>query len=353
MLHAKEVVVRVGKASTLVVGIVVGALLVVAVPAIAQDAEEFPHPNGDAPLGGYTRGDGTIVLTDESFCGFLLSSLWGEDELTFAGLIDRTRKQKKARRAAFAPGSDEATLARCAEILSAYRTEAPEDDSIVAWARRAPVVPESLVGLLPDDFVADPLSLPGEVKGAARTSGYGSLVSAPFSVTGGTWLAALDARACVDWSGSLIDARDATNVVELVDDREFLYHVEPGHYYWAVTASECDWSVDLVPVQLGPEPTPTPEPRAVVPQMTGPHPDRWDRIPGAQNPQWLTAAQAREAVFEAGLVPGDCTIGEQWPIAKDRVWQQDPAADSLADFGSAVDVWIGQDCDIYLGERIE
>ena len=72
-----------------------------AVPASAQSDEAFPAPDGVSQLEGYTRSDGTIVLTDEAFCSFLLGSLWGDDKFTFRSLIDKTKKQKPAKAAAF------------------------------------------------------------------------------------------------------------------------------------------------------------------------------------------------------------------------------------------------------------
>ncbi len=219
----------------------------------------------------------------------------------------------------------------------------------MAWARRAPVVPEALAALLPEDFVAEPLAQPDEIGAAARTSGFGDCGHGPVLGDRRAWLAEVDALACGAWSGSLHDARDPDRVIELQDNREYLYDIEAGHYYWEVTAPDCDWSVDLVPVVLGPVPTPTPAPRAVVPTLFG---AEWDRNIGAENPDHLTAAQAREAVYAAGLVPGVCIQDPSGGRKDDRVWQQDPVAGSLADFGSAVDIWVGLDCDVYTGERV-
>lgn len=332
----------------LLVALVAVALSVVAIGTSAQEPEEFLGPDAEAPLSGYTRGDGTIVLTDESFCRYLLGTVVGQERLTYVGLLDKTKKQRKARQAAFS-ATDEAAVARCVDVLSASRVEAPEGDSLAAWARAAAVVPESMAGLLPEDFTAEPLAQPDRIGAAARTSGFGDLVSAPFSVTPGPWLAELDAAACASWSGSLRDARDPQRAFPLQGSREYLYDLQGGHYFWDVTASDCDWSVDLVPVQLGPDPTPTPEPRAIVPQLFGPG---WDRMPDAPNPDHLTAAQAREAVLAAGLVTGTCYT-DQSVKHKDRVWKQEPVAGTLVDFGTPVDVWVAVGCDIYEGTRVD
>ncbi len=139
------------------------------------------------------------------------------------------------------------------------------------------------------------------------------------------------------------------SAIELQDNREYLYAIEAGHYYWDVTAPDCDWSVDLVPLELGPVPTPTPAPRAVVPALFG---AEWDRYPNSPNPEWLRAAEAREAIYAAGLVTGSCTPETTNGIPDDRVWKQDPAAGTLVEFGTSVDVWLGRDCDVFVGERI-
>jgi hypothetical protein len=205
-----------------------------------------------------------------------------------------------------------------------------------------------MVGLLPEDFTAKPLASPDEIGAAARTTGRGDLVSGPFSVTPGPWLAEVDATACASWNGSLRDARDPDVAFSLEGSREYLYDLDAGHYYWDVTASDCDWSVDLVPVVLGPDPTPTPEPRAIVPALFIPD---WNRYPDAANPEHLTAAQAREAVLAAGLVTGTCHLDDSGRH-RNRVWRQEPVSGTLVDFGTPVDIWVAADCDIYEGTRV-
>lgn len=347
--HSLEVpAVLTTKRLSLIAGLVTGSLLTASVAVVAQEPEEFLGPDAETPLSGYTRSDGTIVLADESFCRFLLAESLGDRKLTFVDLLDKTKKQKKARQAGFSAGASESAVARCVEVLTASRTQAPEGDTLAAWARAAAVVPEALAGLLPEDFVAQPLAQPDEIGPAARTSGFGDLVSEPFSVTPGPWLAELDASACELWDGTLRDARDPGAAFPLGGSREYLYELDAGHYYWDVSASDCDWSVDLVPVQLGPEPTPTPLPQAVVPELFGPG---WDRGMNAPNPDHLTSTQAREAVLAAGLTTGECTIDES-ANRGDRVWEQDPIGGSLVDFGTPVAIRVGRDCDLYEGTRV-
>jgi hypothetical protein len=341
--------VRSGRAWLFTAVVVTTALVASSVAVLAQGEEEFPGP-GDQPLPGYTRSDGTIVLTDEAFCAFLLGSLWDQRELTFRDQIDRTRKQRRAKAAAFDPAQDEATISRCAEVVAAYRGEPPEDDSVAPWARRSPVVPEALAGLLPDDLVASPLAVAAPVLEAARTSGFGDTVSAPFEMPEETWLVQVDAAACAEWAGRLIDARDGTNVIEVADNREYLYNVRPGHYYWDVTAPDCDWSVDLAIVEIGEDPNATPLPKVPAPKLYG---DIWSRADMNANGAYLTAAQARQALLDAGLEPGECTEAMTEFVSADRVWAQEPIPGTLLELGSPVAIFIGQDCDIFRGERIE
>ena len=220
---------RIGKLSTIPAVLAAAALILTAAPAAGQAEEEFPAGDTAAPLTGYTRGDGTIVLDDASFCRYLLGSAFGDKRLTYLALLDKSKKQRKARAGAFTAGSDEAAVAGCVDALAAFGTESAADGP-PGWARRAPVVPQSLVVLLPDDLLAQPLAQPDEIGEAARTSGTGSLVSAPFSVTPGPWLAELDAVGCDEWSGALRDAQHPERSFELADTREYLYELDGGHY---------------------------------------------------------------------------------------------------------------------------
>ena len=91
-----------------VVAILALALAVAAFPALAQEEEGptateggFERPSVGVPVEGDERDDGTIVLANQDFCSYLMSEIWGTDKLTYRDLIDRTKKQKKARAAAF------------------------------------------------------------------------------------------------------------------------------------------------------------------------------------------------------------------------------------------------------------
>ena len=305
-------------------------------------------PDGEAPLSGYTRSDGTIVLSDESFCRYLLGSALGDRKLTYVDLLDKTKKQKKARSAGFDAGSDEAAVASCVEVLTAFRTEAPEDDTLAAWARTPPSCPRPTPVSCPRISWRSRWPSPTRSAMLPAPAASGIVISAPFSVTPGPWLAELDASACERWEGTLRDARDPQIAFPLQDSREYLYELAAGHYYWDVSAADCDWSVDLVPVELGPEPTPTPEPRAVVPQL---FPPGWDRNMNAPNPGHLTPAQAREAVFAAGLTTGVCTIDDSANHG-DRIWKQEPDRRLAGRLRHARGRLGQRDCDIYEGSRV-
>ena len=321
-------------------------VLASAVPGLAQDAAEptaapptgaslaeFERPSVGASVGGSSRGDGTIVLQDADYCSYLLSEIWGERKLTFRGLIDRSVKQKKAKRAAFAPFSDEATLTRCAEILDAFRDEAPEGDTLPPWAREAPVVPAALEVLLPADVTADPLAEPAEIGDGARTIGFGDARTAPFILWGGAYFVEVADRACDSWSGAIRSTTDPTVVAASVDATTYVYGVPTGNYFWDVTAPGCDWSVDLVVFEIPPDPTPTPTPKAVVPALVGGAVNE-----GTDNPDFLTLQAAAVELEEAGLKVNSCQIIRHRILPEGRVVTQVPSPGALVEPGSAIAV---------------
>jgi hypothetical protein len=351
----KESHVRSPKASASVVALALVALAVASLPTIAQDGEavsefdQLERPASQEPVQGYTRSDGTLVLTDEGYCSYLMGALWGEQELTFSELIDKSKKQKKAQDAAFQPLTDAALLQECVDVLNAFRLVAPEEDRLPTWARSGPVVPEALAGFLPADLLNDPLAQPAAVGDGARTGGFGDLLSPPFALTGGAYFIAVDAAACESWSGVMRAARDPAVELQASDGQTYLYNVAPANYFWDVAAPDCDWTIDLVAYDIPPEPTPTPEPMAVVPALHG---EKWVDNVAVKNREFLNAAEARAALVAAGLEVGDCLLEQSPPISPDRVWMQSPLAGTLLPIGSFVDVWIGQDCDIVSGGRI-
>ena len=316
------------------------------------DYEEYERaPIGD-PVEGFARSDGTLVLKDEDFCSFLLGAIWEDDTLTFSRLLDRSKKQRKARKAAVQPLNDPAVLQRCSDVLNAFRLELAEDDTLAPWARLGPVVPEALSSLLPADLLTNPLAEPESVGDGSRTSGFGSLFSSPFGLSGGAYFVRVDDRACDSFRAELRGARDPGLEFDAIDGQAYLYDVPPANYFWDIDAPGCDWSVDLVVVDLGPEPTATPTPKALVPKLFG---DRWTRQPGNPNSTWLTASQARKALLAAGLEVGTCTEQPKSatsPVFPNRIWAQDPPPGTLLEPGSTVDVWLGAGCDIVTGERL-
>ncbi|CAN5583698.1 hypothetical protein BH23CHL8_BH23CHL8_24980 [soil metagenome] len=314
--------------------LVVALLAALAMPTLAQEYQEYERPPIEDPVRGYQRGDGLTVLDDRGFCSYLLGATLGDDRLTFRSLIDRSRQQRRAKRAAFLPLADEPTLERCVEVLNAFRVEPGEEDTLPTWAREQPVVPEALAGFLPADPVSHPLATPPPIGDGARTTGFGSRVSTPFVLWGGNYYVEPDVAACETWTGTIRGLGDPSVVAASVDGATNLYAVPMGNYYWDVTASECDWSVDLVTVAPVPDPTPTPRPMATVPSLVG----TGQFVPNSENPEWLTAEQARDAIAAAGLVVGTCTEQFQFPHPPGRVLRQDPPGGTVVELGSAVDV---------------
>jgi hypothetical protein len=319
--------------------IVTLAIIVTAVPVSAQGTSELERPDIGDTLTGTTRGDGVVVLADPDWCSYLFGALWGTDELTFSRLIDRSPKQRKARKGAFAPVTDAATLERCAAVLAAYRVAAPPDDPLPSWARGGPVVPDAVASVLVPDLATDPLATPPPIGDGARTSGFGSLRSAPFGLPGGVFYAAVDAGTCPGWSGTLRGARNPAQLAGEVSATTYLYGVAPGFYFWDVQAPDCDWSVDLVPVDMGPEPTPTPGPTPTpvptveVPSVIGPDP-----------------SYPLKAFTAAGLVLGTCTEVDRPPYAPGSILEQSPKGGTIVEVGSAVDVVVrSPGCDLVTG----
>lgn len=335
---AKEEDMSRSSAQAVVAALMVALMATLALPVAAQEHEDLERPPIESPVRGFERSDGVTVLEDRGFCSYLLGALWGEDRLTFRDLINRSRQQRPAKRAAFQPITDEPTLDRCAEVLNAFRLEPgaedPEEDSLPAWAREGPVVPEAIAGLLPADPVSDPLATPPPIGDGARTSGFGSRVSGPYVLWGGDYYAEPDAAGCESWSGAIRSLSDASLVLASVDGPTHLYGVPMGNYYWDVAAPGCDWSVDLVFVPPVPEPTPTPRPMATVPSLIG----ATQFAPGEENPGWLTVELAREAIAAAGLVVGTCTEQFEFRFPPGRVMAQDPPPGTIVELGSAVDV---------------
>ena len=161
----------------------------------------------------------------------------------------------------------------------------------------------------------------------------------------GNYHVAPDTAACDAWSGSIIDTEDPSRVVVTVDGAADLYNVAEGTYYWDVTASDCDWSVDLVAVAPLPDPTPTARPMAEVPRLVGS--GQWDPNQGAKNPDWLTVEAARAALDAAGLVTGSCEAVFRFPYAVRRVIEQDPPPGTIVEIGSSVNVVVSESgCDV-------
>jgi hypothetical protein len=311
----------------------IGLALGVALPAAGQEYEEYERPAIEGAVRGYERSDGIIVLDDEGFCSHLLGGIWGSKRLTEARLIGSSKKkQKRARKAAVEPVSDAAVLATCAAVLNAFRLETPEDDALAPWARERAVVPEALARFLPVDPITDPLKTPPPLGEGGRTSGFGDRVSPPFVLQAGDYYAEPDAAACERWVGRIRSAADPSQDPAPLTAASYLYRIEGGVYYWDVSASDCDWSVDLVP-----------RPMAEMPRLIG----TGRPVPRAENPEWLTVEAAREALDAAGLVVVSCEEIFRFPYASRRIVEQDPPPGTLMEPGSSVSLVVRESgCDV-------
>ena len=190
-------------------------------------------------------------------------------------------------------------------------TRPGRDDAIPAWARESAVLPETLARFLPADATTA-LATPPEPTDGSRTDGFGSRRSAPFTLFGGSYYIEPSTEGCEAWSGVIRQADAPDTVLATVDGPTNLYDIALGTWFWDVTASDCDWSVDISPVVIV-EATPTPRPMATVPQLVGV--DAWNTADESQNEDWLTVEAAKAALDEAGLVVGACTEEFQFPYA--------------------------------------
>jgi hypothetical protein len=293
--------------------------------------EEFERPFIDAPVTGYERSDDVVVLDDESFCSHLLGMIWADRELTFRDLINRSRGQRPAKRAAFAPVSDDATLASCVSALNAFREQASSGDRVADWAREHVVIPEAFAALLPADPATDPLAAPPPPGDGARIGGFGSRTSAPFALFAGDYYIEPDTGSCSSWFATIRRLDDRSELAT-VSEPTNLYDVTLANYFWDVTADDCDWSIDITAVAPVPDPTPSPRPMATVPLLV--------ERPGQFDPDDppLTTEEAREAILEAGLVVGTCAEEFAVAVPGGYVMSQDPVAGTVVELGSAVNV---------------
>jgi hypothetical protein len=203
------------------------------------------------------------------------------------------------------------------------------------------VLPEALARFLPADATTALATPPAPTSGA-RTEGFGSRQSAPFTLFGGAYFIEPSTDGCDSWSGVIRRPDAPDTVLATVDGPMNLYDVPLGTWFWDVTASDCDWSVDISPLEIV-EATPTPPPMIEVPRLVGSAP--W--APQQDNPEYLTVEDARAALDAVGLPVGTCDIATLRVEAPRRVIQQDPAPGTLVDPGTPVNVVVRESgCDV-------
>ena len=194
----------------------------------------------------------------------------------------------------------------------------------------------ALARFLPADATTA-LAAPPPPTDGARTEGFGSRQSAPFTLFGGSYYIEPSTEGCASWTGSIRQADSPDTVLATVDGPLNLYDVELGTWFWDVTAPDCDWSVDISPLVIV-EATPPRVPVAIVPQLIGVDP--WNPTDGSQNADWLTADAAKVALEAAGLVVGTCAEEFRFPYGPGVVMEQDPAPGTTVELGTAVNVLV-------------
>ena len=144
------------------------------------------------------------------------------------GMIGKAKKAQRESLARFAAPGD-ATTALCAEVLVGLGST---------------ILPESLSPLLELAGETEPAAPSGE---GLEIDGTGPWISGRFRLEGGTYLVLVAASACESWEAMLMDATANPVSSEAITESDLLEGIEPGIYYWNVTASDCDWSLRTLP----------------------------------------------------------------------------------------------------------
>ncbi len=125
-------------------------------------------------------------------------------------------------------------------------------ESVLGSLAEAGVVPESYAGLLsaPAGEGGSSATESGTVREVIVHEGGGYANTAPFQLSGGDYVAAIDTGGCSDFSFATLMPTDGypRGIVDTEGDgRSHSYGVEAGRYYWSVTGG-CDrWTVTLTP----------------------------------------------------------------------------------------------------------
>lgn len=210
------------------------ALLLVAAMGSAALAQDYDR---EVPLEGFPEeetfsarmvGDYVIVANDD-YCRMLMGETYGPTARFMPEeMVGKAKKEQRQSLTRFAAPGDEYT-AYCGEVLIGLGST---------------ILPESLALLLESIGEVEPTAPSGE---GLTLEGSGPWVTNRFRLEGGNYLAMVAASACDSWDALLMDAGGTPVLDEPFTESYLLEDIEPGMYYWSVMASDCDWSLRILP----------------------------------------------------------------------------------------------------------
>jgi hypothetical protein len=214
-----------------IVGVLIALVAALASPAaLAQDYDEFPLDGfpEDETFSARRMGD-YVIVADDDYCRMLIGATFGSTARYLPErLVGKASSAQRRGLTRFAAPAD-ANTALCADVLSSLGST---------------ILPESLAPLLELAGQAEPEAPSGE---GLTIEGNGPWVSGRFRLEGGTYLALVAASGCDSWDAVLFDADGDPMTPEPITATDLIEDLEPGLYYWSVTASDCDWSLRTLP----------------------------------------------------------------------------------------------------------
>jgi hypothetical protein len=214
-------------ALSVLLAIVMGSSALAQEYELESSLEGFPE---DETFSARMVGD-YVVVADDDYCRMLIGATFGPTASYMPeDVLGKNRKAQQASLTRFAaPGDDNTAL--CAEILRNLG---------------GTVLPESLATLLPSGSEGGPEAPSGEGR---AMQGNGAGTTDYFRLDGGLYLAMVDNAGCETWEGMLMHSRGEAALPAAITESNLLEDIEPGLYYWSIQASDCDWSVTILPEQ--------------------------------------------------------------------------------------------------------